>query len=122
MDVVFLLLIFFLVTSQFTQPVASLELPSGSPGTAPDESAIRVEITLSGDLRINGESVTDDAFEAALENSMAASSTRRVRFYGDRRIDYGRFVDLLDRARSIGIDDFAIVKSQETADEPAPGR
>lgn len=121
-DVVFLLLIFFLVTSQFEQPKASLELPPGSPGAAPDESAIQVELTQDGVLKVNGEDIPDGAYEAALKNSLATSSTRKIRFYGDRRIDYGHFVDLLDRARSLGIDDFAIVKSQHTADEPAANR
>ena len=51
---------------------------------------------------------------------MAASSSRKIRFYGDRRVDYGRFVELLDRARTLGIDDFSIVKSKEAPDESTP--
>ncbi len=116
-DVVFLLLIFFLVTSQFAQPTASLELPSGGPGAPPDEAAIRIEVTESGDLLVNGTRVEDAGFEAALEQAIADSDTPRARFHGDRRIDFGRFVDLLDRARRAGIEDFAIVKSVEPEDE-----
>ncbi len=121
-DVIFLLLIFFLVTSQFAQPTASLELPAGSPGAKPDETAIRVEVTSAGDLRVNGESIFDSAFEAAIERSMIGSPTRKIRFYGDHRIAYGRFVALLHRARLVGIDDFSIIKSQESPDEPASDR
>lgn len=119
-DVVFLLLIFFLVTSQFTQPTASLELPPGSPGPLPDESAIRVELTAGGDLLVNGSPTSDSEFEAALRQTMISTATRKVRFHGDRRIDYGRFVDLLDRARSIGIDDFSLIKSQEESNDQTP--
>ena len=115
-DVVFLLLIFFLVTSQFAQPTASLELPTGSPGGKPDESAVRIELTREGELRIDGGLVTEDRFEIALEAALENRPSRRVRFYGDHRIDYGRFVELLDRAQSLGIESFAIVKSAETAD------
>ncbi|MEM9480690.1 MAG: biopolymer transporter ExbD [Verrucomicrobiota bacterium] len=117
-DVVFLLLIFFLVTSQFTQPTASLELPAGRPGAKPDESAIRVELTSSGELFVNGDSVDDNAFEMSLGQAMDSVGVRKIRFYGDRRNDYGSFVDLLDRARAVGIDGFSIVKSQ-AEDEPA---
>ena len=116
-DVVFRLLIFFLVTSQFTQPVASLELPPGKPGAKPEESDIRVELTIDGELRVNGESIAARHFEETLETAMAVSGTRRIRFHGDRRIDYGRFVDLLDRARLLGIDGFSIIKSEKAPDE-----
>ena len=119
-DVVFLLLIFFLVTSQFAQPTASLELPTGSPGAKPDESAIRIEVTENGELQVDGVIVEDADFVLALEQAIATSDTRKARFYGDRRIDYGKFVDLLDRARSAGIEDFSIVKSAELENaEPA---
>ena len=117
-DVVFLLLIFFLVTSQFAQPTASLELPTGGAGKKPDETAIRIELTREGKLRIDGDMIADTDFESALSRSLESATDRRVRFYGDHQIDYGRFVDLLDRARAIGIENFAIVKSQNEADIP----
>lgn len=114
-DVVFLLLIFFLVTSQFAQPTATLELPTGGPGARPDESAIRLEVTDDGRLMVEGKAINDESFEVELERVLAGRKIRSVRFYGDRRIDYGRFVDLLERARSVGIDDFSIVKTENQA-------
>ena len=116
-DVVFLLLIFFLVTSQFAQPTATLELPSGGPGAPPDEAAVRVEVIEDGGLRVDGTAVDDGGFEEALRQALAGRAIRAIRFYGDRRIDYGRFVDLLERARGVGIDDFSIVKTEEPEGE-----
>ena len=74
-----------------------------------------MEVTDDGRLMVEGKAINDESFEVELERVLAGRKIRSVRFYGDRRIDYGRFVDLLERARSVGIDDFSIVKTENQA-------
>jgi len=58
-DVVFQLLIFFMVGAQFIQPETQLDLPIGKGGERPDDIAIKVELTLDGKLTLDGEGIED---------------------------------------------------------------
>ena len=118
-DVVFLLLIFFLVTSQFTEPTAALDLPVGAAGPEPLPDAIRIELDATGLLMVDGETIADAALNDLFRNAAAEDPSRRVQFFGDESIEYGRFVEILDRARSAGITNFAIIK-KVNEDETAP--
>lgn len=116
-DVVFLLLIFFLVTSQFTEPRAALDLPVGAAGPEPLPDAIRIELDGTGLLMVDGETIADTALDDLFRNTAAEDPSRRIQFFGDESIDYGRFVEILDRARSAGITNFAIIKQVEEEKE-----
>ena len=119
-DVVFLLLIFFLVTSQFTEPAATLDLPTtGESGREPEREALRVEVMANGEILVNGSEVEEKALESVFAEAVEGDSSRRVEFYGDAGIDYGRFVSVLDGARAAGVTNFAVVRRVVT-DEGAP--
>lgn len=68
-DVVLLLIIFFLVTSQFSRSIRTpIRLPE-QPGTdehRDTEGAIVVDLLSDGSLRVEGETVTLDVFSAML--------------------------------------------------------
>jgi biopolymer transport protein ExbD len=118
-DVVFLLLIFFLVTSQFTEPTAAIDLPAGRAGPEPLLDAIRIEMDDTGRITANGKTIADSELDEFFRAAAAEDPERRVQFFGDEKIEYGRFVGILDRARAAGIADFAIVKKVDP-DATAP--
>ena len=63
-DVVFLLLIFFAVTTTFLeQSGMDLELPESSTAPATMAAEIIVEISGAGEIRMDGETVTADGLE-----------------------------------------------------------
>lgn len=66
-DVVMLLIIFFLVTSQFSQSIRSpLDLPK-QPGQTEEEDTsgdIVVDLLADGSLRLEGETISTDSFVA----------------------------------------------------------
>jgi biopolymer transport protein ExbD len=73
-DVVMLLIIFFLVTSQFSRSIRTpIRLPeqAGSDERRETEGAIVVDLLADGSLRVEGEEVTLDVF-AAMVGSEAA--------------------------------------------------
>lgn len=108
-DVVFLLLIFFMLTSSFTRPSLPLELPKAAAGETRPAEAVEVSLDVAGALMIDGEAVTAEAFDATLRQRLEKAGTQIVNFRGDRGVDYGRFVDLMARARQVGATQFNLV-------------
>lgn len=108
-DVVFLLLIFFMLTSSFTAPSLPLKLPGASGTESEPRETLTVSVNREGDIAIAGEVVTLETFESILRDRLAVSNDKTVNFRGDRDLDYGIFVDLMDRARRTGATQFNLV-------------
>ncbi|MGC1479688.1 MAG: biopolymer transporter ExbD [Chthoniobacterales bacterium] len=108
-DVVFLLLIFFMLTSAFREPSLPLNLPSatGSPET-PTEALV-ISVDAAGTIAIADRAVTLDAFSETLRATLDQRKNRTVNFRGDHTVDYGVFVDLMDRARQSGASQFNLI-------------
>lgn len=116
-DVVFLLLIFFMLTSAFREPSLPLKLPSatGSPDTPAE--ALVVSVDADGMIAIGGETVGLERFADVLRETLEKRDDRTVNFRGDRTVDYGIFVDLMDRARSAGASQFNLIHDARPAGE-----
>jgi biopolymer transport protein ExbD len=108
-DVVFQLLVFFMLSSSFLNPALSLTLPKASGEYRPDQPPVVVSVDDSGAIYINQEEVADDEFEKTLSLRLTEMENHTVNFRGDRTMDYERFVDLMDRARKAGASQFNIV-------------
>ncbi|MEI7973882.1 MAG: biopolymer transporter ExbD [Bdellovibrio sp.] len=108
-DVVFLLLIFFMLTSSFSLPSIQMRLPTARGGTDSNPSAIVVAVDAQGLITIQGSPVPLPLFEQKLRALADAQADPKIHFRGDRGMDYGLFVELMDRARQIGIVQFNLV-------------
>jgi biopolymer transport protein ExbD len=108
-DVVFLLIIFFLVASHFirNEQVERVELPTATSGKDEDESPSRVVVTVTPDLRITlgGHPATVDEFERRLqfvaEQHGAGATELRIR--ADRSVPYSTVEPLLLAAARAGV-------------------
>jgi biopolymer transport protein ExbD len=108
-DVVFLLLIFFMLTSSFTSPSLQIKLPTarGQSDTSPE--AILVSVDAQGSITLQGSPVSLSQFDQKLSALSQGQLDRKIHFRGDQSMNYGLFVDLMDRARQIGIIQFNLV-------------
>lgn len=110
-DVIFLLLIFFMVTSSFVFPSAvDVNLPSSNNQIATRpvtevylDSAYRISIVEDRTDTVNMErsyprEVTLEALSERLGAIHDQDSLRTVALYADKRVEYGRVVDILDVA------------------------
>ena len=79
-DVVFLLIIFFMVVSQFTQMEAeTLQLPQAAHGEEPTQSIPRriiVNVLVDGDIVINGLAHSSSAFDELLSAQSSSQAQR----------------------------------------------
>ncbi len=70
-DIIFLLLIFFMLTSSLVSPTAiNLRLPSSSskPTNQSSNEPIKLEINARGEYTVNGTRMAEDAVKAKLQN------------------------------------------------------
>lgn len=107
-DVVFLLVIFFLVTAHFAQnePLQAIELPQASQVTEEAEIARRmiVSVTIDGSVFVKGRQVTLDEFESLLhENTLGRSADFELRIRSDQSASYESIEPLLLAALRAGV-------------------
>ena len=112
MDVMFMLLLFFIVTSTFMKPAMEMKLPSAGSGTEQKEQSIVVSVNREGAIHINQEEVPEENFQAAM-TSLLTEEKKKVHFQGDELMEYKRFVRIMDLLKKSGAEEIAIVHEAE---------
>ena len=119
-DVVFQLLIFFVVTTTFLSdsgiPLDLPEAGSGQHETAAQDLSVR--ISADGAIRFHGEVVSLVDLETRLQAAVAASPDGAVTIYGDGSVDYETIVQIIDLARRV--EARGVVLATEEPVSPAP--
>jgi biopolymer transport protein ExbD len=119
-DCVFLLLVFFLLTSTFIrQRDMGLELAPVVTGEPVDTQSRPLEIVVDreGLILVEERVINEDALAACLENEGAVSEGRPVRILTDRDAPAGRVVFVLDTARATGVATVDLVGKATEAEE-----
>ncbi|MBT3184689.1 MAG: biopolymer transporter ExbD [Nitrospina sp.] len=106
-NVVFLLLIFFMLTSTAIQQGMEVELPKAETAEDNEVKLTRLTIAKNGDLEIDSEKVTLEMLGERLENKITTRE-KKLMIEADRDLEFSRFGDVLDRVREVGIVDFVI--------------
>jgi len=109
-DVVFLLLIFFMVTTTFaTQSGIGVNLPEASARERPSAEAVSVSITADGTFFLDRGRVTRDALRGGLQELRGQRGEETVVIIrADEAVSHGRVVEAMDAARSAGFRRLAI--------------
>ena len=97
-NIVFLLLIFFMVAGQIkAMPDASLQLPESTLEQQPQASSQRLELSAEGEIRLNGEALTVEALSERLQQLPAGD----IALFADRRANAEQLTALLQPLRHI---------------------
>ena len=107
-DIVFLLLIFFLLSSSYIQPSIKLNLPEAKNQTIVQQQEIVVTVDKSGTIYLNREPVLINELSKRLSQLMDTPSRREIIFRGDRTIAYDLFVRIMDIAKQAGAENICI--------------
>jgi len=114
-DVVFLLLIFFMISTTFVEtPGISIKLPESSSQIAqksPEE--IKVYLASNGEITFEKERVSLEEFRRRLNGYGKKSGTMTFFLMADEDARHGRVVQLMDAAREAGFGKLAIATSPE---------
>ncbi len=99
-DVVFQLLVFFLLTTTFTIPAMPLTLPEAETGQAhQQEQSLTFSITPQGQVFLGESAVPLDKLEHVLKERLELDPTLPVVIRGDIETRYGVFIAVLDACR-----------------------
>ncbi|MBU2502811.1 biopolymer transporter ExbD [bacterium] len=102
-DVMFLLLIFFMVTSTFkNQPAITLVLPRSTTATETLATPAIVYLTEDGSVYLNDAPVAEDGLSEALERIQGATGEDTIVLRADERAEHGDVVRLIDVLKQSG--------------------
>jgi biopolymer transport protein ExbD len=113
-DVVFLLLIFFMISTTFVEtPGISVQLPESSSQReiqVPEE--LKVHLSLAGEIYIGEEQLSLDELRLRLAGYGTQAREMNFALYADREARHGRVVQIMDLAREAGFGKLAIATEQ----------
>jgi biopolymer transport protein ExbD len=111
-DVVFILLVFFMLASSFLD-WRSIELntPGASRGGSRLEGAILIEVRAEG-LRLSGESLGHDALIRRMKGLLAQETDRRVLVKPSAGVAMQKTVAVLDSLAAAGVTDLSLIADQ----------
>ena len=102
-DVLFLLLIFFMVSSTFIeQPGMKLELPESKSTATEKIKNLVLEINTAGALFLNGEAIQLDSLQAKLTNLLPSLQEPTLILKADKTVPHGTVVQAMDEAKIAG--------------------
>jgi len=108
-DIIFLLLIFFLLSSSFIiQTGIRVQVPQVSRIDRQSKGDIEVTITADEELYLDGVKVPWTNFRGALAERLESATSKIVIIKGDESVRLGRTVQVMDIARQLGAEQLAI--------------
>ena len=109
-DIIFLLLIFFMVATVLKDSTRRLDvqLPEVRSGQAAEARRLTVEMAADGAISLNGELVTQEQLEQQLQPTAAAEGPQSVVIKADKRLAYGKVVEVMGLCQGAGIVDIAV--------------
>ncbi len=102
-DIVLLLVIFFMLTSKFiTQTAHNIDLPKSRTATVLEDKKITIYITKDHDMFLNDSPVTMDALPGELTRILGADPDKIVILKADSVTELGYTVGIVDIVRECG--------------------
>lgn len=113
-DVVFLLLIFFMVTATFVKDMQlDLERPGAQSATRSDQKSVRVFIDRSSQVYIDELPVQPWMIQSRVRDLLRAASDVSVIVVVDRRVPAEKLIDVVDQCRLAGAKDVGVATESE---------
>ena len=105
-DVVLLLLIFFVVTTSFQDREIELQLPESDSSAIPEEKKkFTIEIGRGPEeLAINGKRITIEGIDRLIQTEAAADNIRSVEIKADEYVYHRRVIEVLGIVKKHGVE------------------
>jgi len=123
-DIIFNLLIFFLIVAVISQKGLNITLPKTSTAEKRPDKSLEISVTKEKTFLFDGEVVAEAQIEARLleeKNKSQDEKADNIILKADQDAPFGMFVTVMDTARKIGLTNLVIatkLKPQPTASEP----
>ena len=109
-DVIFILLIFFMVSTQFKKTSLPLDLPRSEETAEQHEQDSAKVLALNADaMELDGNLITMDALQPTLEAMYAQNQNLALSLECERTVDFEQVVQVLTKIQNAGISRIGIV-------------
>lgn len=113
-DMVFILLIFFLVTASFTKESGiDVDRPTAQTAVREEQGSMIIGISKEGEIWIDNQNIELRAVRAHVEHLHAQNPEGTVIILADENSRTGTTVDVLDQVRLAGVANVSIAASNE---------
>jgi len=103
-DVLFLLLIFFMISTTFlSTPAIKLELPKAQNADAVRQEPVVVYVDADGTTFLNDEPMDVGLLPAALKEKLETLDDKAVILKADSRVSHGSVVEIMDIVKGAGV-------------------
>jgi biopolymer transport protein ExbD len=109
LDVVFIMLIFFIVTAVFVkEPGAEVTRPEAFTAFTPESGSIFVAVTSSNEIWIDGRAVPPEGVRAAIERIAAENPEGGVVIQADNEAYNEYVITVMDAAKAAGVTEITL--------------
>ncbi|PIQ99037.1 MAG: hypothetical protein COV66_14210 [Nitrospinae bacterium CG11_big_fil_rev_8_21_14_0_20_45_15] len=105
-NVVFLLLIFFMLTSTASKSKMQVDLPEAKSSNEIEKERIVLVISKTGALEIDGVTIHSEALPEEFKKQFSSDKKKTVEIQADKNIEFGLFGKIIGMAREAGAEDF----------------
>lgn len=113
-DVVFLLILFFMLTSHLVQePAIKIRLPDSTTAESMTEISQTISITKNGEIYFMDKRVDLKNLRVAIQSSLPEREKGFLRIKADKEVDVGLLVSVIDEVRLAGVKTFSIVTERK---------
>ena len=113
-DVVFILLIFFMVSTTFVKDAQlKLQRPSAQSAEAADTKSVRISIDRQGAVYLGEEAIRLWMLQSRVREQLRASSQSSVLVIADRSTPTELLIDVVDQCRMGGAKDVGVITDKE---------
>lgn len=113
-DIVFILLIFFMVSTTFIKDMQlELNRPNASSASLASTKAIRLYIDQSGETYLDGEPIRLWLIQSKLRDMLKTTTSKTVLVVTDDGVPAGKLVEVVDQARLAGAQDVGVATERE---------
>jgi len=114
LDVVFIMLIFFIVTTSFVKESGlDVNRPSASTAKKKERASILVAISQNGEIWIQKRRIDIRSVRANIERLHAESPEGTVVIQADKTSETGVLVDVMDQIRLAGVESISVAASMK---------
>ncbi|MDR2078578.1 MAG: biopolymer transporter ExbD [Treponema sp.] len=107
-DVIFMLVIFFMIGSTFEKPVLAVSLPAASSGEVTRRPMYTVSLDAKGILYLEGERIEEESLKQRLRAYSQEEPDFRVALDCDGQLAFQRVTEIMDVLTTAGVRNVAI--------------
>ncbi len=113
-DMVFILLIFFMVSTTFVKDMSiEIDRPQASSAKPSSTKAIRIYVGQGGETFLDGQPVRPWVIQSRLRELLEAGSSENVLVVADEQVAARQLIEVIDQARLAGARDVGVATELE---------